>query len=486
MTIKSRLLSPELDERWGLASPVRSGGAAEYPEEDEPHRAISKTSVREGRQEKTLPLQSQGGPIVKSAIPLIKHLRRVDELVFVNWETLEEQLVRRILRSSIGMVDEATNVPELKRSSQDGGSKRAGPINFSTFRDYRASQGTSQPQVYIPRISLDSPRTATSEPLIRTIAANVPDEEIVLSVVKREARRRAQRDLYILMLYHPGEHIMFSRLQIEGMLRAAGIDHALPTSQLVLRAVDLYRESRVPALGYSHGPQGILDPPALARVPTLTETERMHLLALEASLAVIDRTRAIELAQAGINPEDPLLERLQRLEEEGVALFIAQSFEGSDATPASAGDIATTPPAIESKSDANFDNSVPMESDPDLIEFPESVSRALFAAAADFAMSDDDPIKTLERNFDLLGALQSGIAPKSATRTRQLGFLYKALILETNRFLDVEDEDLRSAVRMLGGDVEDLFACKLRLLLTELRECHGTLDRSRFNPKPAE
>ncbi|MGH9827585.1 MAG: hypothetical protein ACREDR_30545, partial [Blastocatellia bacterium] len=206
----------------------------------------------------------------KSTIALIEQLRRVDELVFLHWETFEEDLMCRILRSSIGMIDIVTESTGLVRGSHDGEANRAGPVNLSAFREYKASEyrarrNTSQEDSGVPGSVPSSCNCRLPvSPSIRGIAANIPDEEIVLSVVKQEARRRAQRDLYILMLYYPGEHVM-SAGQIEGMFEAAGIDTRLPTSQLILKALDLYRESGAAPIGYSDWPQVIVDQPALAR-----------------------------------------------------------------------------------------------------------------------------------------------------------------------------------------------------------------------------
>ena len=76
----------------------------------------------------------------KSTIPLIEQLRRVDELAFLHWETFEEDLMRRILRSSIETVDSASNATARGLCPHDGGTDRAERVNFSAFREYKASE----------------------------------------------------------------------------------------------------------------------------------------------------------------------------------------------------------------------------------------------------------------------------------------------------------------------------------------------------------
>ncbi|MGH9761096.1 MAG: hypothetical protein ACREAC_09660, partial [Blastocatellia bacterium] len=241
---------------------------------------------------------------MKPSISLVEQLRRVDELAFLNWETYEEDLMKRLLISSVGVDRLLKPDPASPCLNPDWGVHKAGPISFSTFREFRANQGTEQhrPNGQDDESSAQRRRGFTNLSFARG-EARVTDEEVLLGVAKREARRRAQRDLYILMLYYPGQHVLFNQSQIEGMLKAAGIDESLPTSQLIVRALELYRESGAPPMNYGEWPQVILDQPALAKVPALTESERIHLLALEASLAVIDRVRATELAHAGIDPE---------------------------------------------------------------------------------------------------------------------------------------------------------------------------------------
>ncbi|MGH9763798.1 MAG: hypothetical protein ACREAC_23450, partial [Blastocatellia bacterium] len=230
---------------------------------------------------------------------------------------------------------------------------------------------------------------------------------------------------------------------------------------------------------YSEWPQVILDQPALAKVPALTESERIHLLALEASLAVIDRVRATELAHAGIDPEDPLLERLQRLEEEAVALFIAHSLEENETTGVSQPECEIDRTVTESAPEPKHiqcDRKEPGDAAIGLPDgFSESVLRSLLAAAGDFSLSTDNPIKSIERYFDRLAGLQPGVSlaktpAGEAERRRLQGFLYKAFILESERFLDVDDDEIRHAIDFVGGNAENLFLCKLRLLLLELRE----------------
>ena len=291
------------------------------------------------------------------------------------------------------------------------------------------------------------------------------------------------------MLYYPGQHALFNRGQIEGMFKAAGIDASLPTSQLIMRALELYRESGAPAMNYSEWPQMILEQPALAKVPALTESERIHLLALEASLAVIDRMRATELAHAGIDPEDPLLERLQRLEEEAVALFIAHHLEENETTGVSQPESEINRTVTESAEEVRpWERTLPAcsaatqcgaeDADRDAAgfaeSFPEPVLQSLFAVAGDFSLSTDNPIKSLEQSFDLLTRLQPGGTPAKTpagnTGRRLRGFLYKAFILESERFLEIDDDEIRHAIDFVGGNAEDLFLCKLRLLLLELRE----------------
>ena len=199
----------------------------------------------------------------------------------------------------------------------------------------------------------------------------------------------------------------------------------------------------------------------------------------------------MELAEEGIDPEDPLLHRLQRLEEQAVALFIAHSLEENDATAilksdretyravtASAADVRPwerTLPACPIQSggeDADRDPAVGLAE-----SFPESVLQSLFAVAGDFSLSMDNPAKSLEGIFHLLAGLQPGarLTKRSSgyTKRRLQGFLYKAFILETERFLDADGAEIRDAIDFVGGNAEDLFLCKLRLLLLELREAQG-------------
>ncbi|MGH9823803.1 MAG: hypothetical protein ACREDR_11205, partial [Blastocatellia bacterium] len=264
-----------------------------------------------------------------------------------------------------------------------------------------------------------------------------------MSVVKREARRRAQRDLYILLLYYPGQHVLFNRSQIEGMLKAAGLDASLQTSQLILRALDLYRDSPALPVEYAGWPKVILEPPALARAPALTESERMHLLALEASLAVIDRARAIELAEAGIDPEDPLLHRLQRLEEQAVALFIAHTLDDGE---------------VESDGDLEEPMLRQSATGGDAPAFPAAIAEILSSAFREFGAAEHT-VTTLERELEFPArhgspSRRDGL-PSDEERRHLLALLYKALILETERFLDITDEELSLAITRLEGNVED-------------------------------
>ncbi|MGH9829009.1 MAG: hypothetical protein ACREDR_37805, partial [Blastocatellia bacterium] len=239
--------------------------------------------------------------------------------------------------------------------------------------------------------------------------------------------------------------------------KAAGLDSSLPTSQLIMRALELYRESGAPPMNYSEWPQVILDQPALAKVPALTESERIHLLALEASLAVIDRVRATELAHAGTDPEDPLLDRLQRLEEQAIALFIAHTIDDGENEPN--GDLE------ESRAHRSARGG-------DTQAFPVAVAEILAPAFREFGPAENT-LTTLERELEFparlgLPSRRDG-PPSDEERRHLLALLHKALILETERFLNIPDEELSLAITRLEGNVEDLLPCKLRLLLIELQ-----------------
>ena len=128
--------------------------------------------------------------------PLIEQLRRVDELAFLNWETYEEDLMKRLLIPSVGF-DRPLN--------QNGGPYKpgryrfgVGPMSFSAYREFRANEGTEECR---PNGQDDgsSPKRngAFANPALAGGEARVTDEEVLLGVAKREARRRAQRDLYI-------------------------------------------------------------------------------------------------------------------------------------------------------------------------------------------------------------------------------------------------------------------------------------------------
>ncbi|MGH9825835.1 MAG: hypothetical protein ACREDR_21615, partial [Blastocatellia bacterium] len=192
---------------------------------------------------------------MKPTISLVEQLRRVDELAFLNWETYEEDLMKRLLISSVGVDRRLKRDLANPSLNSGGGVREVGQVDFSTFREFRANQGSEQHGPNGQNHGSNGQRKGSFiDPSLARGEAHVPDEEVLLAVVKREARRRAQRDLYILMLYYPGEHVLFNRSQIEGMLKSAGLDTALPTSQLIMRALELYRESGAPPVKYSEWP----------------------------------------------------------------------------------------------------------------------------------------------------------------------------------------------------------------------------------------
>ncbi|MGH9764740.1 MAG: hypothetical protein ACREDR_11200 [Blastocatellia bacterium] len=78
-------------------------------------------------------------------IPLIERLRRVSELSFLNWETFDEELTKRLLISSLGVDRPRNQNAGLHKPGRYRSRYRkagAGPISFSTFREFAAKSRT--------------------------------------------------------------------------------------------------------------------------------------------------------------------------------------------------------------------------------------------------------------------------------------------------------------------------------------------------------
>lgn len=308
------------------------------------------------------------------ALPLAARLRNADEMLFLRWDTFEDDLLARLKAPTVSGVSEA---------------------------------------------------------------------DMLLVLVKREARRRAQRDLYILILHYPEEYSVLDSTQLEEMFEIAGLNPQSLVNRTLIDALDLYRTSAAAAITADEEPVPKHGGPELAAVDGLSTDAKILLLAIEVSLTVLDRARTQELSDVGIEPDDPLFELLQSLEEQDVALYVAQTTKQDPETRERQG------------------GCLELITEPKPEPF-EELSILMTPAQWQPPSQDCNPRSP---------RVGSTSGPSSGEpNPRQLALLYKSLILATDQFASVSDDELCSKITNFGGNPADSFPTRLRLFLQEYRD----------------
>ncbi|MGH9764828.1 MAG: hypothetical protein ACREDR_16155 [Blastocatellia bacterium] len=149
------------------------------------------------------------------------------------------------------------------------------------------------------------------------------------------------------------------------------------------------------------------------------------------------------MSDVGIDPDDPLFELLQSLEEQDVALYVAETTKQDPETRERQGGCL------------------------DLITEPKPEPFAELTILMTPAQWQP-PCEDCNTRSPTVGS-SSGPSSGEPIQLR-LALLYKSLILATDQFASVSDNELCSKITNLGGNPANSFPTRLRLFLQEYRD----------------